>query len=331
MTPMTPTKPMTTMKWLIRRELWEHQGMLIRTPLIIAGLMALFVGAMLLSGNNMVFMLNGQQTTLADAINGADLSASGKSALLFMMANSYMAAAAPILMVLGFLVFFYCLSALHDERMDRSLLFWKSLPVSDASTVLSKALVALVVAPAIALAIGTLLSLLLLLMLCSAVALKGINLFPALLATPELYLTPLRVAALLPVYVLWALPTVGWLLMVSSWARSKVFLWAVGAPLLVGAFAIWASKAYELGWNGAWFMQEIVARVLLGAVPGAWLLFDQQQRAELMNQADQRFDLASIVNHSWTMLGSSNLWIGVAAGSALLAAAIQIRRRREDH
>jgi ABC-2 type transport system permease protein len=322
---------MKTMQWLIKREMWEHQGMLLKAPLIIAGLMALFVCAMLLSGHNMVFMFNDQQTTLADVINGAYLSASGKSALLEMMASSYMAASAPILMMLGFVVFFYCLSALHDERLDRSLLFWKSLPVSDANTVLSKALVALVVAPVIAIAIGTLLSLLLLLMLCIALALKGLNLFPALLATPALYLTPLRIAALLPVYVLWALPTVGWLLMVSSWARSKVFLWAVGAPLLTGAFALWASKAYELGWNGNWFMQDIVARVLLGVAPGAWLLFDQQQRTELMSQADQRFDLAGIVNHSWMLLGSSDLWIGVAAGGAMLAAAIRIRRRREEN
>ncbi|MFT5644511.1 MAG: ABC-2 type transport system permease protein [Janthinobacterium sp.] len=321
---------MKTMQWLVRRELWEHQGMLLRAPLVVAILMALFVGVMLLSGHNMVFSFNGQQATLTEAINGAYLSDVRKSALLAMMAGSYMAASAPIFLMLGFLVFFYCLSALHDERMDRSLLFWKSLPVSDSSTVLSKALVALVVAPAIAIAIGTALSLLLLLMLCIALALKGLNLFPALLSMPALYLTPLRVVALLPIYVLWALPTVGWLLMVSSWARSKVFLWAVGAPLLSGAFALWADKAYELGWNGAWFMQDIVARVLLGATPGAWLLFDQQQRADLMGQAQQQFDLAGIVSHSWMMLGSANLWLGVLAGCAMMGAAIRLRRWREE-
>src|SRR3546814_20822192 len=43
-----------------------------------------------------------------------------------------------LVVVLGFVVFFYCLGALYDDRRDRSILFWKSLPVSDASTVLSK-------------------------------------------------------------------------------------------------------------------------------------------------------------------------------------------------
>ena len=325
---------MKTMRWLIKRELWEHQGMLLRAPLVIAALMTLFVGAMLLSGHDMALSINGQQATLSEAINGAYLSGAlepqRKADMLRMIASGYMAASAPLFLMLGFLVFFYCLGALHDERRDRSVLFWKSLPVSDASTVLSKAIVALVVAPVIALALGTLMSLLLLLMLCSTLAFKGLNLFPALLATPELYLTPLRIAALLPVYALWALPTVGWLLMVSIWARSKVFLWAVGAPLLTGAFALWASRAYELGWNSGWFMQAIVARVLLGTAPGSWLLFDQQQRAQLLDDASQRIDLPGIFAHSWAMTGSSALWLGVAAGCAMILVAIRLRRWQED-
>ena len=56
--------------------------------------------------------------------------------------------------MLGFVVFFYCLGSLYDERKDRSVLFWKSLPVSDRDTVLSKALSALVVAPTLAIAVG---------------------------------------------------------------------------------------------------------------------------------------------------------------------------------
>lgn len=325
---------MKTMKWLIKRELWEHQGMLLRAPLVVAALMTLFIGAMLLSGQEMVFSINGQQATLSEAINGAYLSESiapeRKADLLRMIASGYMAASTPLFLMLGFLVFFYCLGALHDERRDRSLLFWKSLPVSDTSTVLSKAIVALVVAPLVAIGVGTAMSLLMLLLLCSALAFKGLNLLPALLATPELYLTPLRIAALLPVYVLWALPTVGWLLMVSIWARSKVFLWAVGAPLLTGAFALWASKAYELGWNSGWFMQAIVARVLLGTAPGSWLLFDQTQRTQLLDEASQRIDLPGIFAHSWAMLGTADLWLGVAAGSAMIVVAIRLRRWQEE-
>ena len=54
------------------------------------------------------------------------------------------------MIVLGFVVFFFCLGSLYDERKDRSVLFWKSLPLSDGETVLSKAASALVVAPSLA-------------------------------------------------------------------------------------------------------------------------------------------------------------------------------------
>ena len=66
-------------------------------------------------------------------------------------------------MLTAFLVgVFYCLDALHGERRDRSILFWKSLPVSDLTTVLAKASVPCRVLPprAFALALATQLMLL---------------------------------------------------------------------------------------------------------------------------------------------------------------------------
>ncbi|UUZ49351.1 hypothetical protein LP420_02935 [Massilia sp. B-10] len=59
-------------------------------------------------------------------------------------------------------------------------------------------------------------------------AVTGANLFGLILSNANFYLAPLRLIGLLPVYLVWALPTIGWLMMVSAWARSKVFLWAVG-------------------------------------------------------------------------------------------------------
>lgn len=62
-------------------------------------------------------------------------------------------------------------------------------------------------------------------------AVTGANLFGLILSNANFYLAPLRLIGLLPVYLVWALPTIGWLMMVSAWARSKVFLWAVGTLL----------------------------------------------------------------------------------------------------
>jgi ABC-2 type transport system permease protein len=233
---------MKTMKWLIKREMWEHKGMLVWAPTVIAAVVAVMGLAAVFLGKNINFGQDGDMVNIGTVtIEGAM-----RTRIAETLSQAYMVSAMPVLMVLGFLVFFYCLGALNDERRDRSLLFWKSLPVSDLTTVLSKLLLAVVIAPLITLGIGIVLSLVLVLAACFMLLSHGTNLFGALLSSPDFYLTPLRMIGLLPVYILWALPTVGWLLMVSSMVRSKVFLWAVGTPLVASLLLLWAEKAIRL-------------------------------------------------------------------------------------
>ncbi|HWW69022.1 MAG TPA: hypothetical protein VN089_03710 [Duganella sp.] len=316
---------MKTMKWLIKREMWEHKGMLVWAPAVIATLVA--VMALVAATLDKNISVNGDGSP--SQILSVTLAGKVRTQVVETMAQAYMASSAPVLLVLGFLVFFYCLGALHDERRDRSLLFWKSLPVSDSMTVLSKVLLAAVVAPLITLGIGFVLSLLVLLIGAFLLLTHGTNVFGELLITPDLYLTPLRMLGLLPLYVLWALPTVGWLLMVSSMARSKVFLWAVGTPLVTALLLLWADKAMHLGINSAWFVSKIVSRLLLSVVPGAWLLFDEANIS--MEHVPHRLPVPqTIFGVSWSTLGNANVWIGAAAGVAMIAVAIWMRRRREE-
>lgn len=310
---------MNTMKWLIRREFWEHKGMLLWAPLAAAALIALLAATALLLGHDFTYEVNGVGGPIGDIV----VEGHARTGMAAAMTKHYMAAALPLFMMLGVLVFFYCLGALHDERRDRSILFWKSLPVSDRATVLSKVALALVVAPLIVLAIGTVESLLLLLAGCGMLLLHGSNLFAAVLASPDLYLAPLRVLSLLPVYMLWALPTVGWLLMVSGMARSKVFLWAVGGPLLAAMLMGWADKVLRLGVDSSWFLHTIVARILLGVAPGSWVLFTNlEERPALQGQG--------LFAASWATLAQPGLWVGAAAGVAMIAVAVWMRRRREE-
>ncbi|MEC5162682.1 ABC-2 type transport system permease protein [Janthinobacterium sp. CG_23.3] len=325
---------MKTMQWLVKREMWEHKGMLFWTPVVEGAVMALLAATMLLfaltgDGLHATLTVNGSSGSVShvvgDALGNRDLSQTAR-----LMANTYMTAASPLFLTLGALVFFYCLGALYDERRDRSLLFWKSLPVSDAMTVLSKAGMALAVAPAIVVAVGTLTSLLLLMMLCALLAANGVNVFGQLLATPDLYLTPLRIAALLPVYALWALPTVGWLLMVSAWARSKVLLWALGLPALTVLLAVWANKSFNLMLNTEWFMEDVIGRLLLGVVPGYWFLFDRTQRQAMSESGANALTSADLLSYSWATLGGVSVWIGAAAGAAMIYAAIKLRQSRAE-
>ncbi|MDR7051089.1 ABC-2 type transport system permease protein [Duganella sp. 3397] len=315
---------MKTMKWLVKRELWEHKGMLVWTPVVVAGMIAALALLAIFLGKQVQFSGEAAAAqSLTVSIHGQ-----ARASLVDTLAQGYIVAAVPVYMVLGFLVFFYCLGALNDERRDRSILFWKSLPVSDRTTVLSKAFTALVVAPLIVVGIALALSLVLLLAVVIKLSLHGTVLFGDLLATPELYLAPLRVLGLLPVYVLWALPTVGWLLMISSMVRSKVFVWAVGLPLGAALLMVWGQKMLGFDLNVGWFISNITNRVLLGVVPGSWVWFDG--RTLVLSEEHGLPTAASAFMYSWSTLGNVGLWIGVAAGIAMIAVAIRMRRRREE-
>jgi ABC-2 type transport system permease protein len=250
------------------------------------------------------------------------------------VSSTYIAAAAPLFGVLPVVVFFYCLAALYDDRRDRSILFWKSLPLSDQMTVLSKALTALCVAPLITIAIGTAASLLMLFVGLAAASFSGLNLFGLVLSDADFYLAPLRLIALLPVYVLWAIPTVGWLLMVSAWARSKVFLWAVGVPALLVALAKWANFITAEYMNGGfdvkWFIENVVIRGLAGLVPGIWLPFGNVSRAAILDEGQRTVSAGGVFTESWMTLLQPDVWVGVAVGAAMIFAAMRLRRWRDE-
>jgi ABC-2 type transport system permease protein len=313
---------MNTMKWLLKRELWENKGMLFWAPVVVGTLLILLIG-----GAGMAAIFNGTMHIGPDA-RIDQLPLEHRAELVRAMATSYMALSAPLFLMLSVVPFFYCLAALYDERRDRSILFWKSLPVSDLQTVLSKVLVVTVITPLVTFAVATLTSLFLLLFGATMLALKGVNVFGELLSHPAVYLTPLQLFALLPVYALWALPTIGWLLMVSAWARSKVFLWAVGVPLLSILAIKWSDFLLGFNINVDWFIQNIVLRVLGSLSPGAWLPMTRIDPSQITEAGF--VNMAGVVKQSWMLLGGANLWIGAIAGVAMIAAAIRLRRFRDE-
>lgn len=322
---------MKTMKWLVQREFWEHKGAIFWAPIVVAGAIVLFIGGSIMYAISMgkfggQITINGREANMTMAFNS--LSPQDQEMFVNAMSTGYMAAAAPLYIMLSVVVFFYCLSAMFEERRDRSILFWKSLPVSDQQTVLSKVATALIVAPLITIAVASFASVLILLITCAAMAFNGINLFGAVLSSPQVYLAPLQVFGMLPVYALWALPTVGWLLMVSAWAKSKVFLWAVGTPVIAIIIIKWAEKLLGTAMNADWFIQNVVARGLLGLLPGAWFGFEQVQ-PELLT-AGRTMDFGNVFAQSWMTLTGPSVWIGAIAGGLMIFAAMRLRRWKDE-
>jgi ABC-2 type transport system permease protein len=328
--------PVNKMQWLLRRELWEHKGMLVWTPALI-GVVMTVLGALMAAATvaktkmHTALIVNGEEISWSTVFNTRTFGPR-RTEIIDAVANNYTYAAAPLFLALGFLVFFYCLSALHDDRRDRSVLFWKSLPISDAQTVLSKAAIALLVAPLIVAAAASLTSLALILILSGVLAANGIHVFAELLGSPGLYLGPLRVFGLLPVYCLWALPTVGWLLMVSSWAKSKVFLWAVGLPLLLLILTVWAGKLTQTESDVSWIQMNVIGRALLGTLPGSWYLFEPELLPQMhaLAAGGSHVTRIDVFSNSWSSLALPAVWLGAAAGAALIYAAIRLRRWREE-
>jgi ABC-2 type transport system permease protein len=334
---MKPMEPqMKTMGWLVRREYWEHKGMLLWAPLAIACAMLAFALAMAVMGHNAEIhwdMPEGKASGVT-----IHMAARQQQALADQAASVYPMVAAPLYIALGFMVFSYCIGALYNERRDRSLLFWKSLPVSDTATVLSKAALALLFIPLGIVVLELATALLITLIGLGVLAYKGTNVLPMLLASPHFWLTPLKVLAVVPVYMLWALPTVGWLLMVSSWARSKVFLWAVGAPLLTAMLLSWANKAFTLGIDMEWLFANVISRLLVSVVPGTWFTIDTLRRpvehagaiAEHGPTAEVHGVVNALFNGSWAAVATPHLMVGALAGALMIAVAIWLRRRREE-
>ena len=319
---------MNTFKWLLKREFWEHKGGFFWMPVIVGGIMTLFIAISLLIavfGIKEGMQINGVAVSNLASTVGPEQKAQFASGVVY----GYMGLAMPILLALSACVFFFCLGALFDERKDRSVLFWKSLPVSDSETVLSKVAMALGIAPVIAVVVATITAIVAGLLICLAAAVAGVNIFGEVLSNPNLYVAPVQLTAMLPIYALWALPTIGWLLMVSAWSRSKPFLWALGAPLLAGMLLSWINGMFMFDWNMGWFWKNIIGRLLASVVPGSWL--GQQGRSlpseEAMRSADGMSDMLS---HSWQLLGGVNIWIGVALGVVMIYAAIRLRRWRDE-
>jgi ABC-2 type transport system permease protein len=315
------------LKWLLKREFWEHKGGIFWAPIFTGaiflglGIMAALVGQMSVNRANIkIANLNlNEITSKLDANQMLQVHA-GVELSLYMIA-------ALLGVVLFFVLFFYCLGALYDDRRDRSVLFWKSLPVSDRATVGSKAATALLVAPIASTVVTIATGVVFLLLMSAYVGFHGVNPFPLLWSGGAPFKVAFNLIATLPVQALWALPTVGWLLLCSSWAKSKPFLWALALPLGSGIMVSWFDLMQALSIPDSWFWKNVVARMLFSIAPGGYL-----DTSNIDDSFEGPQDLLRLVDlkASYATLATPELWIGAIAGIAMIIAATYFRRKRDE-
>ncbi|HWU75486.1 MAG TPA: hypothetical protein VN043_03195 [Rhodanobacter sp.] len=320
--------------WLVKREFWEHRGSFLWAP-VITGSVVLLLSLMGIITAEVFRMRSGVH------INGIDfnaITAHMDADALTSLGNAFdlsiMSPAVLIGIVMFVVIFFYCLGSLYDDRRDRSILFWKSMPIADRDTVLSKVACATLLAPAIAVVTSIVTGLLLLLMLTITASLHGANLWQMLTLTHPFRVTA-NMLGMIPLYAVWTLPTVGWLMLCSAWARSKPFLWALIIPVGSGVLVSWFNLMGLFSLSDGWFWNNVVGRALLSLFPGGWL------PGQLAGNVSSKFGQAAADNHrilgdmldlshNYAVIVSPQFLIGAAAGVAMLAGAIWFRRWRDD-
>ena len=276
--------------WSVRREIWENRSLYV-APLVV---MAFVIFGLFIN----LFGLPRKMQTF-DTLTPARQQA--------LLARPFGIAPAPIMLTTFLVAFFYLLDALYGERRDRSILFWKSLPVSDLTTVLSKAAIPLLVLPVIAWILS--LIAVIVLFVLSSMILAGAGISPTILwSNARLGERVLIMAYGLCVHVLWFAPIYGWVLMISGWAKRTPILWVLLPPVAINVLE-------RVAFNTSYFQSFIVYR-LKGAMTEAFVV-----EPNSLNRISQLSPLRFFT--------SGGLWLGLIFAAACFGAAVYMRRNRE--
>jgi ABC-2 type transport system permease protein len=216
----------------------------------------------------------------------------------------------------------YLLDCLYADRKDRSVLFWKSMPISDTTTVLSKLATALIVIPAVYFAAADLTTLIMAFIVSvrSSASIDGALWHAGLwLQLQALWLYMIVTTAL------WYLPVAAYLLVVSAWAKRAVMLWSLLPPLTLVLAERWFFDSHVIA--GA------IGERLLG-YPAQAFRDDPGSSSWVTTVVDN--DAITTPTSVWGFFNvggffsSAETWIGAAVGVALIVCAIQLRTRRTE-
>jgi len=269
------------MYWSMRRELWEYPSIYI-APLAVAAVSLLgFLIALMVSPAHRHEPLDMPYELAAGLIMGTAS-------------------------VLGI---FYSLDALYGERRDRSILFWKSLPVSDLTTVLSKFAIPLIILPLLSFAIAVVTQFVLLLLSSAFQLGSGLSVGTLGARMSFFHMSLMILYHILTVHGLWYAPLYGWLLLVSAWAPRAPFIWAFLPP-----FVIWGVE--KIAFRTSHFLGMLQYR-LTGPEPSTTTA-----------RSGNVMEMISALTPA-QFFSTPGLWVGLAVAAIFLATAVRLRRYRE--
>jgi ABC-2 type transport system permease protein len=297
---------MSTANWLVRKEFWENRAIWL-IPAVFGGLLilaALFGGPHVVGAEDLMTV---RLVVQAGALDGMLI-----IAVMFFI-------------VMAIYSTWYLLDCLYADRKDRSILFWKSMPISDTAMVISKLGIALILIPLVYFAFADLTTL----VVAFIISVRANGSIGGSLWQGDLWLQ-IQVLwfYLIGTAAIWYLPIAGWLLAVSAWAKRAVILWALLPPLalavtermILGTHVIAAQLAARIGLGG-------YTSHALQYTPGAdnWITTEIGRHGTI----ETPVSLYRFLN-AGGFFSSPATWIGAAVGAALILGAIQLRMRRTE-
>ncbi|MEM7083465.1 MAG: hypothetical protein AAF465_12090 [Pseudomonadota bacterium] len=310
---MNSTSSIKTSQWLVRRELWEHRSfwivpLVVMSIILIANLVAVIKGSSLQIAGPSFSIQHGFSDTLVPMI---------REVILAVMVAIFGVAA-------GIVSIFYLLDCLYSERRDRSVLFWKSLPISDAQTVGSKLFTGIVVLPVIALIAAVITYIAIVLLLSLSFGFRDGYPVAGFWSPVFLLSSALKWLIYTMSQQIWFLPVYAWLLFCSAFTRKAPFLVATLVPLAI-------ILAERLAYSRSFFM-ETVGNYFIGFFAAA------ENSAPHLNidstdfgtgEASVDFGALGFLNYS-QLLSQPQFYVGIAVAAALIYASIWWRRHNVE-
>lgn len=309
---------------LIRREFWENKGAFRTTPLVLGGILIIFSLMFIATFGH----FDNDFQSLKELIRYiANVDSGFRSEIIYAITITIMPGL--FTFVLAVVVFFYLLGSLYDDRKDRSILFWKSLPASDTLTLGSKLFSAMIVAPLIFWVVYVLTHIVIMLIFSVVVISLGDNPWTLFLSLGNPFKAWSMVLLSYFTQSIWALPLYGWLMLVSSFAPRLPLLFAILPPVVLGVLQLWIDflKTFTLNDNlfglfGQWFanspliMSAEENNNAIGASLGIPITSDFDHQVSVANMFDRIF--------------SSDMLIGLVIAAVFLGGALWLRRRATE-
>ena len=309
---------------LIRREYWENKGAFRTTPLVIGGIYIAFLLMSIFTTTH----IDSDLYTFREAVRvmGEQPEALRGS----IMYQGMLGSSVLFTVVMSFVVFFYLLGSLYDDRKDRSILFWKSLPASDTLTIASKLITAMVLAPLTFLIVMILTHIIMALIGSLMVLSADANPWTLFLSVVNPLKAWAMIAASWFAQSIWALPVYGWLLLVSAFAPRVPLLFATLPPLIFAILQTWIE-----------FLRTFTLKNNIVGVIGNWLfnspailtaeVHDGNGEIALGVPLTETFDHAVTLANILDRLFSIQMLAGLAIAAVFLAGALWLRHRATDN